>query len=170
MRLPGKIMVSTRLGRSIENGQDPDYAPDKRRDIQEVWGRKFPEAVERRPPTGQYNCHGLTFANRRTNIWEPSLIPIILADDGFRQIAIRDLVPGDLAVYFDGPYVSHSGIVLEVVQGVPQGTGIRAVRVLSKWGQIGEYIHFVGHDPYVRHQDRVSFYTDRERQNGRARS
>lgn len=120
---------------------------------------RHPFAVLRRPPTGQYNCHGLTFANRRTCVLDSATIRAILEDDGYRTIRFRDVLRGDVAVFVDGGDVSHTGVVLEVVEGEPPGQGLRNIRIMSKWGQAGEYFHAVNEGPYST--DEVEYMTDR---------
>ena len=92
-------------------------------------------------PCGIYNCHGLTFASRRTAIVSTEEIYKILSDDGYVQIARGDVQPGDVIVYFAsrdaGSEAEHSGIVVSV-----EMAGItRNLRVLSKWGRAHELIH-----------------------------
>jgi hypothetical protein len=50
----------------------------------------------RKPGLLRYNCHGLTFANRRSWISELSEIPKILHDDGYTQVRDEDVLPGDI--------------------------------------------------------------------------
>jgi hypothetical protein len=83
----------------------------------------------------------------------------ILADDGYRKISIPEVERGDLIVYDEGGVISHTGIVLDVVEGEPPGAGLRAFTVLSKWGLAGEYVHRADEGPY--RADRLTFWTDR---------
>jgi len=159
--LPGVIPLYTRLGTEIENHQDRDHTPDQVERSQALHRKKSPFVVERRPPTCQYNCHGLTFANRRTGIYNPPDVDTILKDDGLRRIRLSEEVQvGDVAVYSDGTEVTHTGIVVEVIQGEPEGSTLRAVKLLSKWGGSGEYIHLANEGPYAR-EGTVKYWTDR---------
>ena len=159
MNLPGSISLCTRTGREIPNAQDPDAAPYEVERWRALHRKSFATASERRPPTGQYNCHGLTFANRRTGIYDPLDVQAILKDDGFRRVRLSEVQPGDIAVYHDGGEIEHTGIVLEVVEGYPEGSNLRAARVLSKWGQAGEYTHMAGDAPYSKQH--LTYLTDR---------
>lgn len=84
-------------------------------------------------PTGKYNCHGLTFASRRTAIEGPA-VEKILRDDEYTEVQIDKVLIGDIVVYRRGPDVLHSGIM---VRGFPE------LLVLSKWGSAHEVVHGV---------------------------
>src|SRR5260370_1084878 len=43
-----------------------------------------------------YNCHGLTFASRRTTIWRADEVRKILAHDGYQRIDPKEILPGDI--------------------------------------------------------------------------
>lgn len=111
--------------------------------------------VARRDPTGRYNCHGLVFASRRTQVDNPELpvdILDLLARDEYR--ITDDPQPGDLVIYRSevrGSEVDHSGIVLRIEMG--------AVFVLSKWGELEEYEHLLTACPY---RGPIEFWTLRE--------
>ena len=157
--LPGSIPLYTRKGREISNAQDLDPSPTVVERFESRRRKDYPRAIERRPASGQYNCHGLTFANRRTGIHHPEDVAKILEDDGLRGVRLSEVEPGDVVIYLDGSEVSHSGIVLQVVPGVPEGSMLRGLRILSKWGTAGEYIHMATEGPYATHT--VTYRTDR---------
>lgn len=159
VELPGTIPLFTRLGREISNAQDRDPHPIQVERFQGAFHKQFPWVTERRPPCGQYNCHGLTFANRRTGVYEPKEIRVILDDDGYRPIKLSDVEAGDLVVYLAGSEITHTAIALELVEGVPAGSRLRAVKVLSKWGSAGEYVHMANEGPY--REDTMTYWTDR---------
>lgn len=154
---PRSIALATRIGREIPNEQIPEMAPVVVARLQKIFRSRYPALRERRPPSGLYNCHGLTFANRRTGIYDPQLIELLLQDDGFRKIGLRQVEPVDLVVYYDEGEVSHTGIVLEVIEGEPPS--LRVARLVSKWGQAGEFIHTVTEGEYREHA--VTYWTDR---------
>lgn len=111
--------------------------------------------VARRDPTGRYNCHGLVFASRRTQVDNPEL-PVDILDllerDQYRRT--DDPQPGDLVIYRSeagGQEVDHSGIVLRIE--------LDTVFVLSKWGELEEYEHHLRACPY---RGPVEFWTLRE--------
>ena len=158
MALPESILLSTRLGREIPNFQDLDQPPGIAARLVEGHRRNHPMATMRRAPTGLYNCHGLTFACRRTGIYNPEDIEKILKDDGYRQIKPMEAQPGDIVVYRDGRETSHTAAVIQVERSNTL-VGGQAIWVLSKWGQGAEYIHVVKDDPYKDHD--VTFWTER---------
>ena len=157
--LPGSIPLATRMGREIPNEQVPEAAPEVEERYQKVFRKKYSLVIQRRPPSGQYNCHGLTFASRRTGIHDPPVVEMILTDDGYRRISLADVEPGDVVVYYDMGEVSHTGVVLSVVAGEPDVPAFRRARVLSKWGHAGEYMHLDREGEYAQHD--ISYWTDR---------
>jgi len=92
-------------------------------------------------PSRKYNCHGLTFAARRTWIEEPTEIKKIIEDDEYVEVRREQVLPGDVVVYYVGGDAEHSGIVV----GRDDFAG---PLVLSKWGTLHEVIHFVPECPY----------------------
>jgi hypothetical protein len=77
--------------------------------------RKYPmidPQKVRNGPSGYYNCHGLTFASRRTNIEEPDDIWHILNDDGYIPIPFNEARPGDVLVYFKDGVINHTAIIV----------------------------------------------------------
>jgi hypothetical protein len=147
------------MGREVPNEQDPDLAPEKARQLTESWRRKHPYAILRRPPTGQYNCHGMTLANRRTCVLDAGLVPIILKDDGYREARPLEAEQGDLVLYYDGREVTHTAVILSIERST-ELVGEQAVRVISKWGQAGEYVHWKDDVPEV-YRGHMAFWTDR---------
>ena len=106
-------------------------------------------------PSGRYNCHGLTFASRRTGIppaGEPEraaqIVLEILRRD--RYAKVPDPQVGDVVVYRASRLddlsqaldVDHTGIVCAVEELGHQ------VFVWSKWGELGEFRHRVDCSPY----------------------
>jgi hypothetical protein len=89
-----------------------------------------------------YNCHGLTFASRRTGISDGAEVQKILTDDGYQQVQYRDVSPGDIVIYVsvDTNEIEHSGIIVQVDNYGP--------KVLSKWGYCHEVIHRLGECEY----------------------
>ena len=90
-------------------------------------------------PSRKFNCHGLTFASRRTWIDRPEEIRKILEDDDYEQV--DEVMPGDIAVYYKDGDVEHSGVVLRISEmNVPM--------ILSKWGACHEVVHHFAQCPY----------------------
>lgn len=159
-QLPGSIPLYTRRGREITNEQVLDIGAAQVERLRKLLQKKYGlVALERRPPTGVYNCHGLTFANRRTAIHDPAQVDLILVDDAYRRIKLSDGQPGDIVVYYDAREITHTGIILRVVEGVPEGMGLRSPEIVSKWGTAGEYVHRATEGPYREYDWAV--WTDR---------
>jgi hypothetical protein len=101
------------------------------------------------PPTGRYNCHGLVFASRRTNIpaaGDDINIAHLLRADGYERVVGLPR-PGDVAAYVDPRGdIEHTGFVstVEHVGSTP------VIHVWSAWGVLGEFRHRVDQTPYSR--------------------
>lgn len=88
-------------------------------------------------PSRKYNCHGLTFASRRTWIQEAQEIYKIISDDEYHKVQPpEEVMPGDIAVYFKDGDVEHSGIVVGIAE-------LKVPVILSKWGACHEVVHRV---------------------------
>jgi hypothetical protein len=105
---------------------------------------RFPKAQKRSENTDMYNCHGLVFASRRTNIDDPVEVQKIIQQDRYIQIEPRNVLPGDIIVYYsDDGDAEHSGIVISKPDEF-----LHIPDVVSKWGQLEEYIHPANCCPY----------------------
>jgi hypothetical protein len=104
-------------------------------------------------PSDIYNCHGLTFASRRTGIYEVAEITKIINDDKYEEIHhLEDLLPGDIVLYFgENGDIEHSGIVLDIAN-----QSIKIPLILSKWGMLYEVIHSVYICPY--NKEKIKYY------------
>jgi hypothetical protein len=107
---------------------------------------QFPlEVQERRGPTLDYNCHGLTFLVRRAWLADDDALGTVLADDGYDDVSLDRVLPGDIVVYeYPNGKIEHTGIVIHVDTRVMP----RMPYIMSKWGDAGEYIHAVNNSPY----------------------
>ncbi len=105
---------------------------------------EYPRAMHRDVgPSARYNCHGLTFAARRTGIASPAQVQRILNDDGYRELIVTEAPhPGDVAIYREDGDIVHSGVVVDVRDNVPW--------VLGKWGDCHEVVHSVLYCPYKK--------------------
>ena len=97
----------------------------------------------------RYNCHGLTFAARRTAIWDSEALQIILDDDGYCKVPWEDVVTGDIAIYVEAGDYSHSGII----SYVDRSGVVPVMWVLSKWGHAHEVVHKLHECPYAGKPD-----------------
>lgn len=147
----GKIILQTSLGNDIDNYQIEElsqYEINSFADFGQVrWmGCKF-----KGQPTPKYNCHGFTFASRRTNIDKTSELRKILKEDNYIAVNDGDIMIGDIVLYVDNSGsgdVKHTGMVVrsDLYEVVP------FILVLSKWGKYKEVIHPVhncGYDNYI---------------------
>lgn len=134
------IAVETRQKTSIENEHDPSPPSPGDQMQADALRQRYSGAVHRPTAVGTtYNCHGLTFASRRTQIWKTSEVRKILAEDGYVRVPQQaDVLPGDIVLYVDeSGDIEHSGIVLH-----KEDLGLLPiVKILSKWGSAHEVIH-----------------------------
>jgi hypothetical protein len=135
-----RLETSKRTG--IDNVQVVDISAFERN-----WNARIPKAHPRAEPRTQpspiYNCHGLTFASRRTRVVDPRSISRILQDDGWVEIEMKEVLAGDVVVYYslDGD-PNHSGIVISMdALGIPE--------ICSKWGSAGEFNHKLADHPAI---------------------
>ena len=133
------LIVQTRLANEIENEFNPEPPTTHDMTICQKHQNDFPRAIRRTlDPSYGYNCHGLTFAARRTQVWSSSEVNHILREDDYRPVSIRQALPGDIAVYFsnDTGEIEHSGLVVKSSQGP---TDLLGPLVVSKWGPCQEF-------------------------------
>lgn len=96
--------------------------------------------------TGIYNCHGMTFASRRTGI--NTIDKQLLIEDDFKQISDNEVLPGDIALYInDLGEIEHTGFITSVDL---QNRSKFTIMVLSKWGDGSEVIHALFNCPYAK--------------------
>ena len=139
----GTLDLHTRARTQIQNQYDRS-APSAGEHLHSAnLKSKYPGATHR--PTGPssiYNCHGLTFAARRTGITQPAEVQKILTEDEYEEVQQAAARPGDIVLYYNRTNgdIEHSGIVVEKPQ--------LGLRVLSKWGGAHEVIHQLLECPY----------------------
>ena len=139
------IALQTRKRWNIPNGQVTEISILELNNAKLLLRRYSTSILDyRTDPTPIYNCHGLTFASRRTGIYEVSAIHKILDDDEYKRVEIEAVLPGDAILYFDEDGdIEHSGIVVSR----PQAT-LKVPQVVSKWGKFQEVIHWASQCPY----------------------
>ena len=131
------LPLVTRTGRFIRNRPCPDDPKETLLSNHKELTRVH-QHIRLRSLSSRYNCVGLVFGARRTNI-DSSLIPFILQEDGYSKIDIAGLRPGDVVVYSNQYGPTHIGIVYEFDMLKKDEDSIL---VLSKWGtDYGEYFH-----------------------------
>lgn len=140
------LALDSAQGEPIDNAQIleiSDFEANQFRRIEEKWGN----AQEfRSPPTARYNCHGLTFAARRTGIYETETILQILEEDEYDEIKNQNkIMPGDIIIYYsETGDIEHSGIIITP----PLTESLGVPKVCSKWGKYAELIHWANQCPY----------------------
>lgn len=147
--MPGLILVkaelslSTRRQRHIRNEMKREPPVDGALIQVQHYVKQYKSAIHRDEvgPCNTFNCHGLTFAARRTSV-EAADVPLILTDDDYIEVRDKKKVkPGDIAIFRKNGEITHSGIVVEVDE-------LRGPRLLSKWGFLHEVIHYPFEGPY----------------------
>jgi hypothetical protein len=107
--------------------------------------------IERSAISSRYNCHGMTFASRRTNIDETDEVWKIITDDGYTEIPMESALPGDIVLYFgEGGDIDHSAVVAEAAR-YEHGGLKRHPLVFGKWGRYREVVHLANVGPYYSH-------------------
>lgn len=139
-----RIVVQTRRGSDIDNFQAEEISQS---DLAAVgrYRQRYPLAVERTRPSPTYNCHGLTFASRRTRIPDAGDVAKVLAEDDYVDVPMGEVMPGDVVIYSRDGDLRHSGVVLQVRH---EG-GLTTPMILSKWGDCFEAIHSQFECPYT---------------------
>jgi hypothetical protein len=145
-----ELALYTRLANQVSNEFDPSQPNPQDQHKCDVWARRYNRAIRRTlAPSYGYNCHGLTFGARRTQVWSSSEVEHIVKEDGYVQINVADALPGDIAIYYslEEPIeIEHSAVVVEK-RTIKDD--LRAPLVVSKWGPCEEYIHWYMECPYV---------------------
>lgn len=151
------IELRTRNNAKIDNVQVWEYSRLEWNQLADTL-KRFQNVERVSDACPVYNCHGLTFGSRRTQVTHQ--ITPILDDDGFEKVTEKDARTGDIVVYLsDRGEVSHSGFVvgrkeIEIITG----SKITLPIVWSKWGKGYEMVHPVGHCPYVEYGGTVTYY------------
>ena len=138
------ITLQTRKGTEIPNTQINEYSAVELNSFPQI-ERNHPAAKFRKPPIPYYNCHGLTFASKRTGISDNQSLRTILDEDGYSEIKnIDEVLPGDIILYYteDGD-IEHSGVVVS-----EPDKHLKIPMVVSKWGKYKEVIHSANDSPY----------------------
>ena len=106
--------------------------------------------------THVYSCVSMIFSSRRTWI-DINHIYDILREDQYVKVPEIRLCTGDVVLYTDGRKPSHVGLVTKVFH---QCGRVLNVRVLSKWGYVGEIEHNVDDVPDTL-GNRDSYWSER---------
>lgn len=134
------IALQTSKGNDIDNYQIEELSRSELTIGEKLNTETYPLLRFKGQPTPVYNCHGFTFASRRTNIDKSSEIWKILEDDNYIKVSQEHLMVGDVILYVsnDGKGdIQHTGMVVQIDRTM-QPIGIF---ILSKWGKYKEVVH-----------------------------
>ena len=92
LQQPITLALETRKKNQIANTIDPGECVEGERLLIEQYKKQFHKATYRDfvGPCITYNCHGLTFASRRTCINTPSEVQKTLDEDGYKKIEMKE--------------------------------------------------------------------------------
>ena len=141
------INLETSKGTKIDNYQIFEISQFEKNQFVDYSKTNYPFATFRNSPSPIYNCHGMSFASRRTNIDRSIDIRKILNDDLYKKIDLKSTLPGDVVLYInqeDGDIV-HSGFVVNCEHS---DNNISRIMVVSKWGKFREVVHHLNDCPY----------------------
>lgn len=155
-RDPSRLDISTRSRKPIPNVQKPDRRPESLLEARRIWKNKFPD-IDNRSLDATYSCVGMIFAIRRAWI-EDEHLEWLLAEDGY--IEVENPKVGDLIVYRnDRGKAMHVGVIME--RALEAERAEWRFRVLSQWGQDGEFLHAASDVPAL-FGDHKHFYSERK--------
>ena len=125
--------------------------PDGLYSANHEYDNTIPEAVLVGDSSKRYNCHSYAWYMPSTSNPYWMAVPASYYLDGSYEEA-NNPIAGDVICYFDSSgFNIHSGIVIELLSGVPNGVcgNSNLVKVRSKWGDHGLYEHRGDHCPYT---------------------
>jgi hypothetical protein len=136
------IRLETSAATGIDNEQRTDISVYDR-NLAERFARKHPWAKPRTTPSAMYNCHGMTFASPRTRITDVAGISRIVGDDKWIEIAPKEVLPGDIVVYYDYEGDANHSVV------VVASENLLVPLTCSKWGSGPEFDHSLSDCPNI---------------------
>lgn len=140
-----EIALETVKGNQIPNDQSGEIFNYDRAKFEDLTD-KFGNHVDKRgKPTPLYNCHGMTFAARRTWVYHTNAVRKILDDDNYCEVEMENVLPGDIIIYFSEDDIDHSGVV---VRRSSEDELLNVPVICSKWGKYSEVIHRANNCPY----------------------
>lgn len=139
------IALETANNQPIANYQSLEVSRFEK-NVEELIQKEYGQTTIRRLQiSGQYNCHGLTFASRRTGIHDSEMVELILREDKYVEIPVAQVLAGDIILYFGkNNNIEHSGVVVEP----PSKASLSIAKIFSKWGKYSERVHFMNNCPY----------------------
>jgi hypothetical protein len=156
------LPLATCKGRHIPNVRREEFCPQRLRAIALIDKNTHKEALLRSYPTATYDCLGMAFACRRTCLGIDNIqatLSMIFDDDDFRELYdIQNVEIGDIIVYKKSDVPTHVGVVISCE--LDAASARKDIRILSKWGAHGEYIHDLCDVP-ILYGEPKSFWTER---------
>ena len=154
------IQLSTRSGKWIHNEKREELSPEVMKAKVDAHKNFVQRAnAQLRSISGVYNCVGMVFAARRVHI-DDQYVRMILREDGYRKIEKADAEDDDIVVYTLSNKVIHIGRIFGNTP--PDKVGEMDHRVLSKWGEDGEYFHRITDLPEALQFDNWEVWTERK--------
>lgn len=149
-----QLNLDSRQPQQVPNWHNSSAPLQRDLAVAQTYAANYPNALHR--PTSVsygYNCHGLTFGARRTQITSSVAIRAMMSQDGYSRIHKHTALPGDIVIYVgENGDLEHSGVVVTR----PTQETLYNMKVLSKWGSAHEVVHDLGDCPYD--STRLEFY------------
>lgn len=121
--------------------RSPDYSNVEKKNIDNKMKSEYPKASKIGSPTIRYNCHSYAWYNPSpSNKYWINNAPEYIDDGSYISVS-DNLRRGYKAYYGSG---EHSGII----SGVFKRKGEQVIKIKSKWGRAGLYIHESDYGPY----------------------
>jgi len=153
------MILQTSEGTDIPNYQIREVSAFEANQFADLDANYGASTSRRAEPTPVYNCHGMTFASRRTGIYDDPALYTILREDRYVEVPRDDVLPGDVICYFDDKgAITHTGLVVTS----PRDEVLRVPKVCSKWGKYAEVIHWANDCPYREHFATARYYRVRQ--------
>lgn len=143
--VPGTIHLETSKKTKINNEQ---YSRITLFDMEIIQRHEYEFSSKfQGEPSPTYNCHDLTFASKRTGIYDDEEILKIIRDEYQEVINEREVIIGDVIIYYDNnDKILHSGVVVKANNNNPHE--LVDIRILSKVRNYKEIVHNVNSSPY----------------------
>ncbi len=151
LQLRQRLALQTRMLRDVVNEINREPPPPGYKQAILDLIKKHPNTRPRSLDASfKYDCHGLTFAARRTNIGSDQ-VSWMRDEDDYEEVSQNNVLPGDIVIYKSPKgELHHSGIV------VSENKSIGGPWIVSKWGECHEVLHLLYDCPYT--PSTVNFY------------
>lgn len=135
------LKLETRAQRQLPNQMQPQKPLQAIRDLAKIHERTC-RATRLVSASTVCNCYGLAFASRRTALVDENAVFQALSEDGYKLVPFAPIRwdYGDVVLYrTSDSNASHVAVIVELRPGADPDD--IEVRVLSAWGDQGEYVH-----------------------------